>query len=387
MFFFDFGVSIFFFFFNLFLSGRGYSETQMGLLTGTMAAGSLAGALPAARLIQRIGLRNALITCLVSVPAVLCARSLWASLPIQIGLAFVTGLTLCVWAVCVSPIVAAITKERERPLAFSLVFSLGIGVGAAGALAGSRMPGWFSRQIGNAGPLAPDQLTLIAACCIAAVALIPAMRLRRCGSDVPPRPGWLSTPAVRRILPAVGIWALVTGSFAPFGNVFLASRLHLPLHSVGTVFSISQLCQVAAVLCAPIVFRRLGVPNGVFTMQLATALCFMLLALTMQPLAASMMYVAVTGLQYMGEPGIYSMMMNVVPAEARGTASASIAMVVGASQLIAAAVAGWTFTNLGYPRALGIIAVIALIAGLLFRTVADTQPRTLVPCRNEAPGE
>ena len=48
MFFFDFGVSIYFFFFNLFLSGHGYSETQMGLITGTMAAGNLAGALPAA---------------------------------------------------------------------------------------------------------------------------------------------------------------------------------------------------------------------------------------------------------------------------------------------------------------------------------------------------
>jgi len=420
MFFFDFGVSIYFFFFNLFLSGHGYTEAQLGLLTGTMAAGNLAGALPAARLIQRSGLRNALVTCPVAVPAVLCARSLTPSFSIQLGLAFLTGLALCIWAVCISPITAAITTERERPRAFSLVFSLGIGVGAAGALAGSRMPGWFSRQVGNLGPLAPDQLTLIAACCIAALALVPALGLRKCGSaqspqiqsphergpvrppqeredvlgnpgcgdpETPPRAGSLWTPAVRRILPAVGIWGLVTGSFAPFGNVFLATHLHLPLHSVGTVFSASQICQVAAVLCAPFVFRRLGISKGVFTMQVGTATCFILLALMAHPVAGSMIYVALMGLQYMGEPGIYSLMMDIVPEEARGRASASMALVLGAAQLIAAAAAGWTFTNLGYPRALGIIATIAVSAGLLFRTVTHVETGALLACGNEAPGE
>jgi MFS family permease len=383
MFFFDFGVSIYFFFFNLFLSNHGYTETQMGLLTGTMAAGNLVGAIPAARLIQRAGLRNALVVCLVATPVVLCARSFSTMFSIQVALAFITGLALCVWAVCVSPVTAAITTESERPLAFSLVFSLGIGMGAAGALAGSRMPGWFSSHDTNPGVLAPDQLTLIAACAIAVLAVLPAMRLGRCGSVAPPRTGSLFTPAVRRILPAIGIWGLVTGSFFPFGNVFLAVHLHLPLHSVGTVFSISQICQVAAVLCAPLVFRRMGISNGVFAMQMGTASCFILLALTAHPIAASTMYVVLTGAQYMGEPGIYMMMMNIVPEEARGQASASMALVLGVAQLIAAAVAGWTFTNLGYPRTLGIIAVIALTAGLLFKTVVHEETRPLVAYGND----
>ena len=89
------------------------------------------------------------------------------------------------------------------------------------------------------------------------------------------------------------------------------------------------------------------------------------------------------GMQYMGEPGIYSMMMNIVPEEARGSASASMAFVLGAAQLIAAACAGWTFTNLGYPRALGIIAIIALTAGLLFKTVAHAEAQPLIACADE----
>jgi MFS family permease len=385
MFFFDFGVSIYFFFFNLFLSGHGYTETQMGLLTGAMAAGNLIGAIPAAALIRRKGLRCTLVVCLFAAPTVLCARTLSTSFPSQVLLAFLTGLSLCLWAVVISPITAALTTERERPLAFSLVFSLGIGVGAAGALAGSRMPEFFSRMAGKESLLAPDQLTLIAACCIAALALIPAARLRDRGSTRPPKPGSLSTRPMRRMLPAIGIWGLVTGSFAPFGNVFLASHVHLPLHNVGTVFSISQLCQVAAVLCAPLVFRRLGVPNGVFTMQMGTAACFMLLAFTVHPLGAATAYVVLMGMQYMGEPGIYSMMMNMVPEEARGSASASMALVLGAAQLVAAACGGWAFKNLGYPVALGMIAMIAVIAGLLFRTVRHVETRALIPCTDGEP--
>jgi len=386
MFFFDFGVSIYFFFFNLFLSGHGYTEGQMGVLTGTMAAGNLVGALPAAQLIRRTGLRTALLVCFSAVPAVLVARVISTAFPIQIILAFLTGLALCLWAVCVSPVTASLTTERQRPLAFSLVFSLGIGVGAAGALAGSRLPGWFALTTGGAWPLAPDQLTLIGACCIALLALIPAVRLRACGAAVAARTGLLLTPAVRRILPAIGIWGLVTGSFAPFGNVFLAGHVRLSLHHVGTVFSLSQLCQVAAVLCAPLVFRRLGVPNGVFTMQLATACCFLLLAVTVHPVFAGFTYVALMGMQYMGEPGIYSLMMSAVPQEGRGSASASMALVLGAAQLIAAWCAGWMFTALGYPRALGIIAIFAIAAGLMFRTVAHGKARMLVPCADESRG-
>ena len=387
MFFFDFGASIYFFFFNLFLSGHGYSEAQLGVLTSTMAAGNLAGALPAGRLVQRWGLRNALIACTIAGPAVLCARSLSPVFPFQVGLAFLTGVALCLWAVCIAPTIAAITPESERPLAFSLVFSLGIGMGAAGALAGSRMPAWLAHASEFSGGLAPDQLTLIAGCLIAALAVIPAMALRTQRTVVPPRPGSLFSPAVRRVLPAVAIWALVAGSFFPFANVFLAVHLRLPLRSVGTVFSVSQLCQVAAVLCAPLVLRRLGISNGVFSMQIAVAFCFMLLALNSHPVAASVTYVALTAAQYMGEPGIYSLMMNIVPEEGRGQASASMALVLGAAQLIAAACAGWAFTNLGYPLAFGIIALIALCAGFLFKTVVHTEAHGLVPIGSESPAD
>lgn len=387
MFFFDFGVSIYFFLFNLFLSHRGYSEARLGVLTGTMAAGNLAAALPAGRLIERWGMRNALLTAVIAAPAVLCLRALSPAFSLQTALALAAGMALSLWAVSKSPIIAAITGERERPRAFSLVFSLGIGMGAAGALAGSRLPGWFSSHRASSSLLAPDQRTLIAACCIAVLACIPAVSVRVPRATAPARPKSLSSPALRRILPAVALWGLVGGSFFPFANVFLAVHLRLPLDSVGTIFSAAQLCQVSAILCAPLVFRRLGISAGVFTMQMAAACCFLVLALDANPMAASMTYVALTAMQYMGEPGFYSLMMQIVPEESRGAASATLALVLGIAQLMAAAIAGWTFTNLGYPRTLEIIAALALLAGLLFKSVARPETPPLVACANQGRAE
>jgi MFS family permease len=344
-----------------------------------MAAGNLTGALPSGILIQKAGLRHALITCLIAAPVLLGVRALSPAFPLQVTLAFATGLSLSLWAVSISPTIAAITAERVRPLAFSLVFSMGIGVGAVGAFAGSRMPGWFSHLFGHFSSLAPDQLTLIAACLLAAIGLIPAVILRIPHAALPTRPRPLSSSALKRFLPAIAVWGLVTGSFSPFANVFLATHLRLPLHQVGTVFSLSQLFQVVAVLCAPLVFRRLGVAAGIFVTQIATSLCFFTLAFSSHALLACATYITLTAAQYMSEPGIYSLMMSIVPEELRSGASASMALALAASQLIAAATAGWAFTYLGYPRALGGIALIAVLAGVLFKTGLSTERRLLIP--------
>jgi hypothetical protein len=55
--FFNFGFSIFFFLFNIYLLGFGLNERGLGLIGSCMAAGSLLGTLPAGILAERLGLR------------------------------------------------------------------------------------------------------------------------------------------------------------------------------------------------------------------------------------------------------------------------------------------------------------------------------------------
>ncbi len=56
--FFNFGLFIFFFLYNLYLLQLGFHENFLGLVSGVMTAGSLAGCIPAAAAVRRFGVRT-----------------------------------------------------------------------------------------------------------------------------------------------------------------------------------------------------------------------------------------------------------------------------------------------------------------------------------------
>jgi predicted MFS family arabinose efflux permease len=380
------GLSIYFFLFNLFLIGHGYTEKTLGLLTSSMAIGNLAGAIPAGKLAQRFGLRPVLLSCFLLAIAVSSARAILLSFSWQICLAFLAGVALSAWAICLSPAVAQLTDERQRPFAFSLVFSLGIGVGALGGLVGSRLPGWFASHHVLARYLQPDQLVLLLSCCIVAFGVWPATKLTFGHTKLPGRARPFLSPFLLRFLPAIAIWSLVTGSFSPFANVYFAQHLRMSLPQIGNAFSISQIAQVAAVLAAPVIFRRWGLIGGIVSTQLVTAFLLITLAVIGHPLAATAAYVGFTAFQWMNEPGLYSLLMNMVPAEERGGASASNSLVMSASQAIAATLAGAAFVRYGYPTTLCGIALIALIAAALFWSMRAQPKLEPAPELDNLPG-
>jgi predicted MFS family arabinose efflux permease len=299
-------------------------------------------------------------------------------------LAFVSGLTLSIWAVCISPAVAQMTTERQRPFAFSLVFSLGIGVGALGGLVGGRLPGWFAKHASaslasvSADPL---RLVLLLSCGLVAVGIWPVARLtfqRAAVVPVQARPSFLS-PFLLRFLPAIAVWGLVTGSFSPFANVYFAEHMHMPLPQIGNAFSASQAMQVVAVLAAPLLFRRWGLVNGVVFTQLAAAVFLCVLASIHSPLGAALGYMAFTAFQWMNEPGLYSLLMDRVPREQREGAAAANSLVMSASQALAALLAGAAFARFGYPAPMVCIAALAVIAAILFRgLIRARQPQTVL---------
>jgi MFS family permease len=336
-----------------------------------MAMGNLAGAIPAGKLIRRIGLRRALLMCFLLAPLILCARSLFTSYSLQLAIAALTGMALSLWAVCIPPTIAATTSEQGRPFAFSLFFSIGIGVSALGALTAGRLPSWFAAHQFRVTTLLPEQLTLIACCCLAMFGVVPtlALKARQARVSLGHRP--LFSPSLFRFLAAVGLWGVVSGSFVPFANLFFAGHLHAPLPQIGTIFFISQLVQVAAVLCAPFLFKRWGVLAGIISAQSAIAVCLLSLAAISDNLwIAACFYIALTGAQWMNEPGIYSALMGLVPEEHRGGASSSMSFTLSCSQLVAASIAGWAYKTIGYPPTLCIIALVALAAAGMFGSLS-----------------
>jgi MFS family permease len=176
------------------------------------------------------------------------------------------------------------------------------------------------------------------------------------------------SPIVLRFLVAMAVWNLGTGVFNPFTNVFFA-RMRMPLERIGYVFSSSQLAQVVAILFAPLVFRRFGTVRAIFGMELATAVGLFALAAAGGPMWAAGAYIGFMMFQYMSEPGMFTLLMDSVPAGERNSASALNFLVSFGGQAIAAAAAGWMLARFGYPPVLTAGAVICVAAAFLLRAL------------------
>lgn len=392
--FFNFGFSAFFFLYNIYLLNFGLTERSLGLIGSCMAVGTIIGSIPVGIVAQRFGLRTTLTisVSLVIIFSVLRACIIWW--PAQLVLAVCCGLTLCSWAVCLSPSVAGLTLERERPVAFSLIFASGIGVAGLGAFAGGRLPGLLRET-----PLAlhltlahAEGATLLLMCCIASLALFPISRLTLRSAATEARLPRFSNPFLRRFLPAMAIWSLVTGSFAPFANVYFVHHLGFSLEKAGSVLSSSNLAQFIAVLCAPLLFRRAGFTSGIMLTQLATAASLVSLVITRTGVAASLIYLIYIAVQSMNEPGIYNLLMDRIPVIEHNGASAATFLVSGAAQAIASLVMGTSIVRFGYPTSLVVIALLAVTAAILFGRLSkgrllagtDAAPND-VPCVQAKP--
>ena len=360
------GTYLFLLLYNLYLLDLGYRENVLGLIVSAFTAGNVVGVMPAAGLAHRAGLKRTLLVCIVGTAIVSLLRAFVTSEPALLASAFAGGLMFATWAVCMSPIVASVTSESVRPSAFSIVCGSGIALGVGAGLLGGNMPGWVARAGWASSPAQAKQLVLLAACASVLLALWPALQLRLEG--VPPREtrSYPTGPFIRRFLVAIGVWGFAIGLFNPLFNAYFARQFRLPVEKIGTVFSVAQAIEVAAMMAAPLVLRRLGLTHGVAVMQLATALSLALLAPAPVPLAAAALYAAFASFQYMSEPGIYTSLMSRVLPEQRSGASAMNFLVMFAAQAVAATAAGTIVARYGYPPMLAAAAVIAAAAAVLF---------------------
>lgn len=361
---FNFGLFVFFFLYNLYLLELGFRENFLGLVSGIMTAGSLAGCIPAAAAMRRFGMKSTLIAAFCAIACISALRAVVPQAPVLVALAFVAGFVGSTWAVAISPAVAQLTTERNRSLGFSLIFASGVGIGVVGGFAGGRLPGRFLHLLSS--NVEAYRASLLFGCAMVVFALWPLSRLK---IDVVPA----SEPVFRRPSPlllkffaAVIVWNLGTGVFNPFFSAFFV-HLQMSTERIGVMFSSVHVIQALAMLGAPFVIQRLGLVRAVSTLQFATALSLAGLAMFSGATPAFFAYGAYMVSQYMSEPGVFALLMNSVPVEQRGGVSALNMMVIFGSQAAVASVSGVLITHLGYPPVLVGAAVICAAAALLFR--------------------
>jgi hypothetical protein len=321
--------------------------------------------------------------CVLGMGLVSAARSLVTGEAALLASSFLGGVLTSFWAVTVAPVVSGLTNERNRPLGFSVFFSVGIALGILGGLAGGRLPALAREAFALEGAEA-KQVALLVGCAIMALAALPASRLAM--PPAPPREArtWPWSPFLARYLAPLAIWSFAAGAFTPFFTAYFARQQSASEAQIGDVFSVSQLAQVGAVLLAPLVLGKFGLVGGVAGMQLAAGLALAGLAAGPSILGAAALYAALMSFQAMCEPGTYSLLMNRVPPEQRGGAAAFHFVVMFTSQAASAALAGAIIARLGYPVLLVGAGLAAAGGALLFRVLLRKYGQERIPA--ESPG-
>ncbi|MFZ0882642.1 MAG: MFS transporter [Candidatus Acidiferrales bacterium] len=365
--FFNLGMFIFFFLYNLFLLDCGYREKFLGLVTSVSAVGGIIGTIAGGITAQRFGLRRTLLFCFGLLPALSALRILLVSRVPQLGFAFLASVVGTMFAVCYSPALAQVTNVRNRAFVFSFVASTMIGIGFVAGLAGGHLPGWIGRFELSAEPVHLKQVALLIACGITAIALWPMSRLHFSATPAAEKRLYPRSPFLFRFLAAIAVWALVTGSFSPFFNAYFSQYMRMPVQQIGVVFSFSSITQVVAILCTPLIFRRFGLVPGIMYMQIATAISLGLLAAAPGARSAAIIYTGFMAFQWMSEPGMETLLMNEISPSERSGASALNLLVISSVQAVAAVVAGASFARFGYPTVLAATGVLALLAAVSFR--------------------
>ena len=381
-FFFDAGFSIYFFLFNLFLLDCGFNERAMGWIGGSLTLGSLIGTLPAGWLARRIGVRPLLAALFIAAPVLNSLRAFWIWEPAQIALAFLAGIAMSAWGVCFLPAVARLTTEKNRTAGFSLIFSVSVGTGILGGI----ICGYLQHWLGMAGIAmqAADvkRLILLASCAIALVGIVPVLRLRmpveQSEENGEPEQQrwwceWKMNPFLLRFLPCMALWSAILAAFSPFANVYLTHDLHIPMTSIGLIFSVVQAIQLCMGLVTPFLFRILGLLNGIAATQIVAAAVLACLASATTGSGAIVLYLVFSAAQWMCSPGLYNLLMNETPDAGRSQAAAMTMFSNALCSSLATALAGVLFTRFGYPPVLLGLGAVAVAVAILFRSLMMRQ--------------
>jgi hypothetical protein len=222
------------------------------------------------------------------------------------------------------------------------------------------------------------RLILLVACGIALVGLLPVLRLRipspspdELVADIQPTRGrwmhlWKSHSFLIRYLPLMALWSAVLAAFTPFANVYLSRDLHIPMEKIGLTFSAVQAVQLCMGLVTPLMFRVLGLVNGIVATQLVAAFSLAFMAGARHGRMAIALYLTFSAAQWMSSPGLYNLVMNETPDAERSTAAAMTLFCNALVGSAATAGAGIMFTRFGYPPVLLGIAGVAAAVAILF---------------------
>jgi MFS family permease len=392
---------------NLYAYSLGYQLDFLGILVAMPAIGALLASVPIGILADRIGRKPLLLLSGFLNPLSLVAIGLsTAQLPLLIA-SLCNGFLSSAYWVTNLPMLTESTSDDQRVGVLAMNNFLLLGVGALGALVGGFVPAAVGQMIGQpASATVPLRWGVIAAAFVVFLPTIPLLWLRepKPAAEAPSAPApaaptteaaaYLTSPAAPAPAPVapalapepVGRWAVVrlflqllipdmlftTGEGAVVGllQVFFYLRFHIPLPTIGVLYTLAGLIGGATSLTAPRFVRRYGQLRVATTMQYVSAPLMLVIGFApFLPLSAS----AELGRQVVRglfEPTYAAFAMERVSARHRATLSGFYSVTWSIGYSIGPALAGVLSGNIGLSASFivgaGCVALSATLLRLFF---------------------
>ena len=397
-FFWSLGLMTFFLVYNLHLLDLGFNEQLIGKIASALTLGSLAVTLLTGPLLNRFGENRVIQFCVLATAILLPWRSLAHAAEWMVVAAFLNGASIGGWMVSALPFVTRNTDPERRTLAFSLSYGSSIGTGAlAGLIVGfvSRdlsMWAWVQELTG----FSVKQCVLLASSASVLLGFFgllflhePRTVTENVQKSVPFVNRALITIKSRRfvlqLLTALVLWSFFVGSFPPFFNVFFHKQFNQSLNGIGIIFSVSQLCQLAAVLSMPWLVLRLGRVQAIASVQFASALVLPVLIVVTNVQTAGVIYLTYLSLQVMAEPALESFIMDSVLPEERNTVASLRYLTLFSVQALAVLVSGFAIARFGYTSLLVALALLGVAASAAFYSFFQIGKKSPVPHESSVP--
>jgi MFS family permease len=275
------GLFVHAFLFNFYLRELDRSASVMGYQAAAIMIGGLVALLPAGLIIDRIGLRHALLGGVVVATAGLALTALTRTPATIYPAAFLIGLGGATCRVSWSPAIMGLTTETGRTRAFTWNVALLVGTGGAWILLAGLLPTWSSRLARTAG-LSGIQLTLLAGAGVSALALICYWPLRLPGpTDGHRRAISIGLPReVRTLVPVVAAWMLAAALVLPFFNIFFRDRFGVSLARIGALFGAAHVAHAVMLVGAAELAVRWGPRRALMIWMAALAPTLWLLSIS-----------------------------------------------------------------------------------------------------------
>ncbi len=352
---FGFALSIADILFNFYLVSQGYTFSDVGLLSMVSRAAGMIMGLPMGWLIDRLGPQRAMIGGVVGYALGWVALLQAPALPWLIAAQFVVGACYLLASTAVTPLLALVTREAQRPVVFGMNASATLVVGLLGSAVGGVLP------LLAAGIIAADpqstvayRLALTTVIGLSIVALLPV--LKRLPAIVEASGSAIAESGQRARLPLRQlVWFAVPsfllgiggGAILPFQNLFFRDQFGLSDASVGVALALASLgAGIGALTGAPIV-RKIGLQRGAALLRLGATPAMLLMLTPWLPVAivgffARGFFIAAS------YPMNDALVMGATPIAQRGLAMSLMSLLWAGGWAVSAVIWGWVAPVFGY---------------------------------------